>query len=203
MLMGRKSWLKRDPVARLGLVACLAVAPLRFAGAQDLIQAGAPGGPVRLFNGDTAILESTDNRKDLPCTVTPEKPSLGFDLKFHAGYEVSVPVKELAGAENHLTMVFRVTRPDGWGDGIYLSQHTVVPATYSDLGGPCDPQRRMRPRRRSNRWIPAPCFRSCGASRASRASAGFRLSRTTCRSSGCFTGRMAPRKSIFRRWATR
>src|ERR1035438_7834017 len=134
MLMGRKSRIGRDPVARLGLVACLAVATLRFAGAQDLIQAGA-GGPVRLFNGDTAILEATDNRKDLPCTVTPEKPSVGFDLKFHAGYEVSVPLKELAGTENQLTMVFRVRRSDGGGDGIYLSQHTLVPAIDSDEGG--------------------------------------------------------------------
>ena len=135
MLMGRKSRIKRGPVAKLGLVACLAVAPLRFAGAQDLIQAAAPGGVVRLFNGDTAILEATDNRKDLPCTVTPEKPSLGFDLKFHAGYEVSVPLKELAGTENQLTMVFRVRRSDGGGDGIYLSQHTLVPAIDSDEGG--------------------------------------------------------------------
>src|ERR1035438_7352259 len=134
MLMGRKSWIGWAPVARLGLVACLAVAPLRFAGAQGLIQAGA-GGPVRLFSGDTAILEATDNRKDLPCTVTPEKPSIGFDLKFHAGYEVSVPLKELAGTENRLTMVFRVRRSDGEGDGIYLSQHTRVPAIDSDESG--------------------------------------------------------------------
>jgi hypothetical protein len=109
------------------------MAPLGMAGAQELIQTA--GGPVRLVNGDIAMLEATDNRKDLPCTVTPVKPALGFDLKFHAGYEVSIPLKDLAGAENQLTTVFRVKRPDGGSEGIYLSQHTVVPAIDADEGG--------------------------------------------------------------------
>src|SRR5438445_137652 len=68
--------------------------------AQELMPAAGPGGMVRLFTSDAAILESQEARKDLPCTVTPSKPSLGFDLKFHAGYEVSVPLKDLAGTEN-------------------------------------------------------------------------------------------------------
>ena len=29
--------------------------------------------------------------------MTPAKPALGFDLRFHAGYEVTVPLKELGG----------------------------------------------------------------------------------------------------------
>src|SRR5438309_830821 len=46
------------------------------------------GGSVNLFHSDLAILEAGEERKDLPCTVTPAKPMLGFDLKFHGGYEV-------------------------------------------------------------------------------------------------------------------
>lgn len=94
-----------------------------------------PGGMVRLFSSDAAILESGDVRKDLPCTVTPVKPMVGFDLKFHAGYEVTVPLKELSGAENLLTMVFRVT-PDGKPDEpVYFSQRITVPAIEEDAKG--------------------------------------------------------------------
>ncbi len=98
--------------------------------------ASGPGGAVRLFTSDAAILEAEDTRKDLPCTVTAVKAQLGFDLKFHSGYEVSVPLKELAGSENQLTMVFKVTaeaRPD---DPVYFSQHVSVPAIEENAGGP-------------------------------------------------------------------
>ncbi|HWE48969.1 MAG TPA: hypothetical protein VG273_04240 [Bryobacteraceae bacterium] len=104
--------------------------------AQDLMPAASPGGMVRLFTTDAAILESQEARKDLPCTVTPSKPVLGFDLKFHTGYEVSVPLKELAGSENQLTMIFRVN-PDGHPDDpTYFSQRVGVPAIEDDERGP-------------------------------------------------------------------
>ena len=104
--------------------------------AQELMPAASPGGMVRLFTTDAAILESQETRKDLPCTVTPSKPVLGFDLKFHTGYEVSVPLKELAGSENQLTMIFRVS-PDGKPDDpIYFSQRVGVPAIDEDERGP-------------------------------------------------------------------
>jgi len=91
---------------------------------------------VRLFTADAAILESQEARKDLICTVTPNKTSLGFDLKFHAGYEVNVPLKELAGDGNQLTMVFRVI-PEGRPDTpVYFSQHVAVPAIDEDEHGP-------------------------------------------------------------------
>jgi hypothetical protein len=98
-------------------------------------QALVPGGISRLFTSDAAILESQDIRKDLPCSVTPVKPVLGFDLKFHSGYEVSVPLRELAGDSNQLTMVFRVV-PDGHEDDvIYLSQRMSVPSIGDDSRG--------------------------------------------------------------------
>ena len=97
--------------------------------------ASGPGGSVRLFTSDAAILEAKEIRKDVPCTVTPVKPVLGFDLKFHAGYDVSVPLKDFAGSDNVLTAVFRVT-PDGKPDeSTYFSQRWNVPAIDEDAGG--------------------------------------------------------------------
>jgi hypothetical protein len=101
--------------------------------AQDLMLSDE--GVVRLFPSDAAILEAQETRKDIGCTVTPNKPALGFDLKFHAGYDVAVPLKDLAGQDNLLTMVFRVT-PDGRpDDAAYFSQRTNVPPIDNDAKG--------------------------------------------------------------------
>ena len=55
------------------------------------------GTSVHLVNDDMAVLEAQIPRKDLPCVVKPSDPVLGFDLRFHAGYDVTIPLKELAG----------------------------------------------------------------------------------------------------------
>lgn len=118
--------------ARLLAALALSCAALR---AQSLMPAAGPGGVVRIFNTDSAVLESQDPRKDLPCIVTPVKAWLGFDLRFHAGYEISVPLREIAGTEDLLTMVFRVT-PENHKDGpVYLSQRISVPAIDRDAKG--------------------------------------------------------------------
>jgi hypothetical protein len=128
-----KSWIGFGLAGNRILLACLALLPFNRLGAQEVM---APtGGLVRLMPSDAAILESTENRKDLPCTVTPDKPILGFDLKYHVGYEVSVPIKDLVGTDNQLTMVFRVT-PENQRDGTYFSQHFQVPTIDRDEGGP-------------------------------------------------------------------
>src|SRR5271157_180033 len=115
------------------------ICPLLLCGsalsAQVLIPAAGPGGLVRLFGTDAAILESQETRKDLPCTVVPAKASLGFDLKFHAGYDVSIPLRELAGSENHLTMIFRVIPEDRPDEPVYFSQRVSVPAIEEDAHG--------------------------------------------------------------------
>jgi len=103
--------------------------------AQMLMPASGPGGAVRLFTSDAAILEAREVRKDLPCTVTPVKPALGFDLKFHAGYDVSIPLKDLAGSDNLLTMVFRVAPEQKPDDAVYFSQRWNVPMIEADAGG--------------------------------------------------------------------
>ena len=94
-----------------------------------------PGGAVRLFTSDAAILEAREIRKDVPCTVTPVKPVLGFDLKFHTGYDVSIPLKDLAGSDNLLTTVFRVAPDQKPDDAVYFSQRWNVPMIDSDAGG--------------------------------------------------------------------
>src|SRR5579872_6869997 len=86
------------------LLATMLLATAGALSAQVLMPVSGPGGAVRLFTSDAAILESQEVRKDIPCTVTPNKPQLGFDLKYHSGYEVSLALKELAGSDNQLTM---------------------------------------------------------------------------------------------------
>src|SRR3984893_7514888 len=110
-----------------GLLFTLTVLSTSSLKAQVVMQGSGPGGIVRIFNTDSAVLESQEARKDLPCTVVPIKPALGFDLRFHAGYEVSIPLRDLAGSEDMLTMLFRVT-PDGHKDDpVYFSQRLSVP----------------------------------------------------------------------------
>src|SRR5580658_7796663 len=116
------------------LLACLILSTAPVYG-QILIHGSGPHQRANIFNTDLAVLEAGEQRKDLPCTVTPSKPTLGFDLKFHAGYQVSVPLKELAGNENSLSIVFRVT-PDGHPDEpAYFTQHLRVPPLEEDAKG--------------------------------------------------------------------
>jgi len=103
--------------------------------AQTPLRGEGPHGTVNIFNTDLAVLEAGDIRKDLPCTVTPSKPVLGFDLRFHAGYEVNVPLKELAGSENLLTILFRVTPANRKEQPIYLTQRVRVPQIEEDAKG--------------------------------------------------------------------
>jgi hypothetical protein len=103
--------------------------------AQNVMHGDGPGDVVRLFSTDAAILESQEPKKDLPCTVTPVKPVLGFDLKFHAGYEVSLPLKELSGDGNQLTIVFRAAPAGQPEQAVYLSHRFQVPAIEEEARG--------------------------------------------------------------------
>src|SRR5580693_6214355 len=102
MAMATKS-LNGGDVVRPGWVISVILLTSLGSSAQSLLPASSPGGMVRIFGSDAAILEARETRKDLPCTVTPNKPLLGFDLKFHSGYDVSIPLKDLAGSDNQLT----------------------------------------------------------------------------------------------------
>jgi hypothetical protein len=102
--------------------------------AQVVLNGSGPGAMVRIFNTDMAVLEAGEPRKDLPCEVTIAKPALGFDLKFHAGYEVTIPMHELSGSENLLTVLFRVTNTDT-SEARYFSQRIRVPSIKEDAKG--------------------------------------------------------------------
>ncbi len=120
--------------SRLLCALMTAALPFGLSGQSPLVGSG-PGGTVRMFPTDLAVLETQEPRKDLPCTVTPVKPTLGFDLRFHAGYEVSVPLKELAGTDNSLTMIFRVTPENRKDDPYLFVQRVQVPPLRDDASG--------------------------------------------------------------------
>jgi hypothetical protein len=122
-------------ISFLYVVPALAIMIPGSAAAQSIIQSSGPGQLVRIFNEDSAVLEAQEPRKDLPCGVNPLKPQLGFDMKFHAGYEVSIPLRELSGAEDLLTTIFRVTPENKKDDPLYFSQRTNVPAIEPDAHG--------------------------------------------------------------------
>src|SRR5436305_57088 len=102
------------PVARFTSLLFLVAALHQSASAQTPL-AGV-GQTLHLINTDLAVLESQIVHKDLQCTVAPTDPVLGFDLRFHGGYDVTIPLKELIGDENLLTMMMRVTPKSKDGD---------------------------------------------------------------------------------------
>jgi hypothetical protein len=91
--------------------------------------------PLNIFPSDMAVLEAGEVRKDLPCTVTPQKAQLGFDLRLHAGYDVVVPLDELAGTDNDLTIVFRVIPAARKNEPVYFEQKVRVPFIAEDAHG--------------------------------------------------------------------
>ena len=105
-----------------------------LAHSQSLLNA-AGSGDINMMNSDLAVLEAQDVRKDLPCSVNPTKPVLGFDLRFHAGYDVNVPLRDLSGSENRLTILFRVTPADHRNEPVYFVQHVRVPSIEEDARG--------------------------------------------------------------------
>jgi len=102
---------------------------------QVLLGGSGPDGQVRLIPTDLAVLELREPRKDLPCTVTPDKPLLGFDLRLHSGYTVSVPLQELTGRGGFLSILFRVIPLDGQPRPVYFIQRMRVPPIEEDARG--------------------------------------------------------------------
>jgi len=102
--------------------------------AQRIITNPQTGGRPILMNGDTAVLESGEPRRDLDCQVIPEKPALGFDLKFHSGYSLTIPLRELEGPGDMLSVLFRIAPKNTDGAPVYFGQQIRVPA-ISDTKG--------------------------------------------------------------------
>jgi hypothetical protein len=93
------------------------------------------GTRVQLNGSDLAVLEAQEVRKDLACTVDPVKPALGFDLRFHGGYEINLPLHDVAGNENLLSVLVRVTSEGRKDDPIYFVQRINVPKLPDDAKG--------------------------------------------------------------------
>jgi hypothetical protein len=93
------------------------------------------GGNILMIPTDMAILEVQEPRQDLPCSVEPIKPTLGFDLKFHSGYDVEIPMRDLAGLGTLLTMLFRVTPTSHKGEPSYFVQRMEVPPIDAGASG--------------------------------------------------------------------
>ncbi len=126
-----------EPVARAALRAFFALACAAISTGGVFAQAllNGPGGTPNLLGTDMAVFEARETRKDLPCTVTPQKPTLGFDLRFHSGYDITVPLKELAGSQNLLTVVFRVSEAAKPDFPVYFVQRINVPTIEDDARG--------------------------------------------------------------------
>ena len=92
-------------------------------------------GPINLYNSDLAVMEAAEPRHDLACAVTPVKPQIGFDLRFHAGFDITIPLKELAGAENLLTILFRVAPSSKLDSPVYFVKQYHVPHIEDDARG--------------------------------------------------------------------
>lgn len=103
--------------------------------AQVPVNGSGAAGRVRMFPSDLAVLEAGETRQDLPCSVLGSKALLGFDLRYHAGYEVSIPLKEISGSENLLTILFRVTPVEPAGEAIYLTHKIRVPSIDEEAKG--------------------------------------------------------------------
>jgi len=87
-----------------------------------------------LLNGDMAVLEAGEPRTDLACMVAPLKPLLGFDLKFHSGFDLQIPLRDLQGNGNVLSVLFRVSPKSGDPAPMYFHQQFRVPPISEDKG---------------------------------------------------------------------
>jgi hypothetical protein len=114
-------------------ISVAAFAPAAFP--QNLMQGSGGGGTVQLLGSDAAVLETEDTKKDLPCTVTSIKPLLGFDLRFHSGYDITIPLREIAGSGDQLTIIFKVASDTAKDAPVYFSHRYNVPEIEQDARG--------------------------------------------------------------------
>jgi hypothetical protein len=110
------------------LIAAIALLASGAAQAQSLMEGETSGEPVRLLPSDAAVLDLQQSRDDLACSVTALKPHLGFDFFFRTGYQVRIGLKELAGPNNLLTIVMRVSSEKRKDQPTFFVQRFRVPA---------------------------------------------------------------------------
>jgi hypothetical protein len=95
------------------------------------IAAGARAGRMRFdprAEYDTlAELASDEHRVELACQVAFDKPKLGFDLRFHSEYHLTLPLKAVADAGGWLQAAIRVTPTRASDGSVYLAHRFVAP----------------------------------------------------------------------------
>jgi hypothetical protein len=102
---------------------------------------GSPGsredreGYPPLQYADMAVLASPEQRADFACQVTADKPSLGFDLRFHSAYRVSLPIKVLADAGGWFQVAMRVTPLAEAEEPVYLMRRYAIPEVHAGAKG--------------------------------------------------------------------
>jgi hypothetical protein len=133
MKIPRSIVIRRSPLFVACAAAALCVTPALEA--QILMTGNGPDGRVRLHTSDLAIFMAGEERDDLPCTVVPNEPVLGFDLQFHASYEVAMPLRELAGGGDLLSILFRVTPESRPREPVHFTQKIRVPDIEDDAKG--------------------------------------------------------------------
>jgi hypothetical protein len=115
-------------------VLLLGLLPCALLHSQSVI-AGVESGAVRLFPSDSAVFDLGEVKTSLPCTITPARVELGFDLVFHVGHTARLRLRDLAGDGNVLTSIFRVSPAANPGKPVYFEQMWRVPALPENAAG--------------------------------------------------------------------
>lgn len=105
------------------LALCLAPA---VASAQEMVTPAEYTG-VNIPVSELAIFEAGIPRNDLQCKVERSEAVLGFDMNFHAGYHVELPLAEVGDGDNLLSVLFRIYPVDRPREKRYFSQRFRVP----------------------------------------------------------------------------
>ncbi len=88
----------------------------------------------RVSASDIAVLDSAGKQTDLPCNVEVVRPRLAFDLRFHAGYRATLPVKKVTTGGDRLHVRVRVTPLSKPENRIYLVDDLDVPPLEEQQG---------------------------------------------------------------------
>ncbi len=119
-----------DPFSLLRSAACsilaLCLAASASSAPQEMVQPAENTG-VNIPVSDLAIFEAGIPRSDLRCKVERSDAVLGFDMNFHAGYHVELPLSEMGDGDNILSVLFRVFPVDQPREKRYFSQRFRVP----------------------------------------------------------------------------
>jgi hypothetical protein len=101
--------------------------------------AGDSGGRLelapRLQYEDMAALAAREPRAELSCSVTSDKPALGFDLRFHSDFHLGLRVKELSDAGGWLQVAMRVTPVAQTENSAYLAHRVPISGVPLDGKG--------------------------------------------------------------------